>query len=116
MTKYGINIRKYCAKHEDYVQERALTAEGLDALLDLHDRKIRWLQHERLVHLIVTLIISILLLFSIYLYIVLDNPMVFVLLAIVLTLLCVYIRHYFFLENKVQYWYTLYDSMYQKRR
>lgn len=112
----GINIRKYCAGHEEYVEKRLSVKDDLNELLCLHARKIGWLQHERLVHLIVTVLISVLFLFSIWLFIVLDNPLVFILIAIVLVLLGAYIRHYFFLENKVQYWYTLCDRIDERRQ
>lgn len=113
---YGINIRKYCAEHEEYVQKYLSSGDNLEELLILHACKIGWLQHERLIHLIVMLLISVLFLFSIWLYIVMDNPLVFILIAIVLVLLSAYIRHYFFLENKVQHWYKMYDRIYEKRQ
>lgn len=111
----GINIRKYCAEHEAYVDRCLSDADDPDALLALHTRKLGWLQHERLIHLIVTLIVSMVFLFSIWLFIVLGNPLVFILIAIVFVLLGAYIRHYFFLENKVQYWYALCDRIDEKR-
>lgn len=111
---YGVNIKKYCAEHEEYVLRRLGTGEDLDELLLLHKQKILWLQHERLAHLIVTLLISIVFLFSIYLCIAQAGILVFLLVFIVLILLGAYIRHYFFLENRVHYWYKLYDRIYNK--
>jgi uncharacterized membrane-anchored protein len=110
--RYGINMRKYCAAHTAYAEKLLSEGDRLDALLRLHDTKLRWLQHERLIHLIVTFVISILLLFSIWLFVALANPLVLILTATVLGLLAAYIRHYFFLENTVQRWYTLYDRIY----
>jgi hypothetical protein len=114
-VKYGINIKKYCSEHEAYIQEQLSNRTNPDVLLEEHKLKIRWLQHERLVHLIVTFIIAVLFLFAIYLFIALNNPAVIILIAIVLALLGAYIRHYFFLENTVQYWYKLYDSIRKQR-
>jgi uncharacterized protein YacL len=111
---YGINMKKYCASHEAYTEKRFSQGSGLNELLELHERKLRWLQHERLIHLIVTLLISVLFLFTIWLFIALINPFVLILTAVVLILLGAYIRHYFFLENTVQRWYTLYDRIYEK--
>lgn len=115
-VRHGINVKKYCAEHERYIDERLLSGEDLEELLRLHACKLAWLQHERLAHLIVTLLIAFLFLFSIWLFIALANPFVLILIAIVLVLLGAYIRHYFFLENRVQYWYTLYDRIYEGQR
>ena len=111
---YGIRIKDYCAGHETYVLNRLEANDALDALLLLHERKLNWLQHERLVHLIVLSVIAVLFLFTVWLFIALANPFVLILIGIVLILLLAYIRHYFFLENTVQRWYTLYDRISEK--
>ena len=111
-TRYGINIKKYCAKHEAYIQMCLDSGKDPAALLALHALKIGWLQHERLVHLIVVFIFSVLFLFSVGLAVASVNPYALILTAVSLALLAAYIRHYFILENKVQYWYTLYDEIY----
>ena len=111
-ARYGIHIKKYCQAHEGHVLRQLETSSADPALLALHARKIGWLQHERLVHLIVVFVFSVLFLFSIGLYLVLLNPFALVLTVIVMAVLGVYIRHYFILENKVQYWYTLFDDIY----
>lgn len=110
-ARHGINIKKYCSEHERYLEKRLSDGDDCQELLRLHELKLRWLQHERLVHLIVTLLISLLFLFSIWLFIALGNPYALILIAVVLVLLGAYIRHYFFLENRVQYWYTMYDRI-----
>ncbi|NLT14217.1 MAG: hypothetical protein GXY05_07725 [Clostridiales bacterium] len=112
--RYGINIKKYCSAHEAYVEACLTGGSRLDGLLSLHERKLRRLQHERLVHLIVTLLISIVFLFSIWLFVTLSNPLVLILTAVVLALLAAYIGHYFFLENTVQRWYVLSDRISEK--
>jgi hypothetical protein len=110
--KYGIHLRTYCTDYEETVLSRLNTGQADDALLKQLELKISWLQHERLVHLIVTMLISILFLFSIALYIALQDPLILILIAFSLVLLVPYIRHYFFLENRVQSWYKLYDELY----
>jgi hypothetical protein len=115
-SRYGINMKKYCAAHEAYVKKRLLEGGGLSELLALHDRKLGWAQHERLIHLIVTLIVSVLFLFSVWLFFALTSPYVLILTAAAVSLLGAYIRHYFFLENTVQRWYTLYDRIAEKLR
>lgn len=113
-NRYGISMKKYCAAHTAYAEKRISEGVRLDALLDLHERKLRWLQHERLIHLIVTLIITIVFLFSIWLFISLGDPLVLILTGTVLVLLTAYIHHYFLLENTVQQWYSLYDRIYER--
>ena len=113
-ARFGIHIKKYCAEHEEYVLGRLENGSDTALLLALHARKILWLQHERLIHLLVVFIFSVLFLFSIVLYLVLLVPAALILTVVVLAVLAAYIRHYFILENKVQYWYTLYDRIYRQ--
>ena len=62
---FGINMRQYCRDHESTVcravSDRSVTSE----LIDLHREKIRILQHERLVHLIVTVMVVFVELFAV---------------------------------------------------
>ena len=110
----GIKIRPYCAAHEAAVNARLDRGDADEALLRLHSQKIAWLQHERLVHLIVLFIVAVLFLFSVGLFLALLQPLVLILVAVALGLLGAYIRHYFYLENTVQSWYVLYDRIYDK--
>lgn len=109
---FGINIKKYCRDHEAYLASAAPTQE----LLDLHLQKIRWLQHERLVHLIVTVMVVIIELFVIGLT--LLHPEFGVWPAVIMlglaVLLIFYFYHYFFLENTVQRWYVIADELRKK--
>jgi hypothetical protein len=110
-AQFGINIKKYCREHEDYIRQCLDAGSVSDALLALHERRLHWLQHERLIHLIVVFIFAILFLFSVVLYIVLPSPYTLVLMTAVAVVLIAYIRHYFILENTTQRWYTLYDRI-----
>lgn len=71
--------------------------------------KVQDFQHERLIHLLVTLF------YTIFTFIFLALSMISYLFLIPFTIgiifLIFYIRHYFFLENGVQYLYKLYDKM-----
>lgn len=110
---FGINMRQYCRDHESTVcravSDRSVTSE----LIDLHREKIRILQHERLVHLIVTVMVVFVELFAVNLT--LLHPELGIYPALVMlgfaVLLGFYFRHYFFLENTVQRWYRLLDEM-----
>ena len=80
-----------------------------EADIENHLIKIKFFQHERLIHLLVTLFYALFLLVSIFLtkYI----PLFAVVIIIFLIFLVFYVRHYFFLENSVQYLYKEYDKM-----
>ena len=110
--KYGINVKKWCKEHEAYVEDALQTAEGdksLDDLITLHEKKLSWLMHERLIHLIVLFITVVLALFSLafLLFIPETLPATLPLFVIVFVLLIFYVRHYFVLENTVQRWYMI---------
>ncbi len=113
-AKRGISIRRICTEHEAYVLRQLESGSDPDAVMKLHATKIAWLQHERLVHLIVTLIFTVLFLFSIWLFLSVTGSLTLALVALVLIVLAVYIHHYFYLENTVQAWYTLYDRLYHQ--
>ena len=72
-------------------------------------------QHERLVHLIVTVTFAVLELLTVCAYVIvgaLDSTLSFPLL--ILALLIPYIKHYYLLENEVQKMYVQYDRIAQK--
>ena len=78
----------------------------------------RWLlyfQHERLIHLIVTVLFAICDFISFGLFVLTEKWNLLPLLLLVTVLLGPYIFHYFYLENGVQRLYTLIDEM-EKRK
>lgn len=72
---------------------------------------IGFFQHERLIHLIVTVLFALLMAFSIWGCVVIASIGFFSLNLAVLILLIPYIRHYYILENGVQKLYSLYDEL-----
>lgn len=109
---FGISMKKYSLAHEAYVQEILKGEENLEDLLNCHDKKISWLQHERLIHLIVTALTGIFFIFSIVLFSQTDGSLAGFLVLLYMTILFVaYVHHYFILENRVQHWYQLYDEI-----
>jgi hypothetical protein len=117
-NRFGINMIRFIAGHETSVRARLDNPADLDAdwpaLLDEHLVKIAWLQHERLVHLLVTILAAILLMFLYGLLLLAFNVLILVLLGVVAVLLAAYIFHYFRLENSVQRWYLLADEIRRK--
>ncbi len=82
--------------------------------------QIQFFQHERLIHLIVTVLFAFLTIFTLTCACFLDNyyyGMLFCLLGIVcLALLVPYIHHYYVLENSVQKLYDIYDAIRDGRK
>ncbi|HAL74521.1 MAG TPA: hypothetical protein DCM45_05435 [Clostridiales bacterium] len=106
----------YVGRHEASVRERLwapLTQDELSDLLDEHLVKISWLQHERLVHLLVTMLFALILMLLVGFLLLLPTPGVWLLVMalLVLGLLVAYVLHYFRLENSVQRWYALADEI-----
>ena len=107
--KFGINMKQWCTEHEAFIAAREPSRE----LLEIHLSKIKMLQHERLVHLIVTLLVSIVELFVISLVILHPELGLWPAVAMLgfAVLLIFYFSHYFFLENTVQRWYRIADDL-----
>lgn len=69
-------------------------------------------QHERLIHLIVTVLFAILAVISILASLLIQEWAVLLLCLMFFVLLIPYIRHYYILENGVQKLYEYYDQIY----
>jgi len=107
----------YMKNHENYVQkelEKNPDKENLKKLLAYHDKQIQWMQHERLVHLIVMLFVcSFTLLILGFTMINISIPSI-ILFAIFLILSVAYLIHYYRLENGVQKWYLISNQIKQR--
>ena len=73
--------------------------------------QIGFFQHERLVHLIVTVTFALLIMLAILGTLLMPQPALFALVLALLVLLVPYIRHYYILENGVQKLYRYYDRL-----
>jgi hypothetical protein len=73
--------------------------------------QIQFFQHERLIHLIVTVTFALLTVLSIFAFLALIQIGLLLLSGLLLVLLVPYIRHYYILENGVQKLYTYYDKL-----
>jgi len=112
--RYGINMKRYCRAHEAMLASVPASRE----VMDLHLEKLRWLQHERLVHLIVLVMTAVAELFTVDMAVLHPetNPLAAIAMLALAVLLAFYFAHYFFLENTVQHWYRLADDLDQKLR
>ena len=108
-VKFGINMRHFCKEHESLVSSECPSQD----LLDYHLEKLKWLQHERLIHLIVLFLTVITFLLMLLLTVLWEEgaTYLFAVDAILAVLLIFYFVHYFFLENTVQRWYVIAMSM-----
>jgi len=114
--RYGVPMIQYCKEHEAYLEERRAAGISPKELLLWHEKKLAWIQHERLVHLLVTMLTAAAFLFSVVLgFLVEWNPAVLLLQLILLVLFGAYLRHYFKLENTVQHWYRIADRLYEEQ-
>ncbi len=79
----------------------------------LHDHLIMigFMQHERLIHFLVTILFALGFFITLGIYLVTEITMLAVLLILILALLVPYIMHYYFLEKSVQKMYKLYDEI-----
>lgn len=104
MRKY---LKNYIKEIDEKIKNKNITQEDLEK----HLTKIEFFQHERLIHLLVTLFYGVFLFLSILIY--LKIWLFIIILYIILIILIFYVKHYFFLENNVQYLYQQYDKMIQ---
>lgn len=93
---------------------------NLTKVLDEHLTQISFFQHERLVHLIVTITFALLEMLSILGTVIMaamgnDIIALVVMTIFFLVLLIPYIKHYYILENEVQKMYWQYDEILKKQ-
>ena len=72
--------------------------------------QISFFQHERMIHLLVTLAFALFTLLTLFICCFIRLLPLFLLMSLFLALLIPYIRHYFILENGVQKLYKYYDE------
>ena len=85
-----------------------------DDLIKKHLIKIDFFQHERLIHLLVTLFYAVI--FLIFMGLCYIHYIFFPVAGILMIFLICYVLHYFHLENGVQYLYKQYDKMLEKNK
>ncbi len=105
-------MRKYFTEFTRYILEQ-LENDNADLSLLREELllKISFMQHERFIHLIVTVLFAVLLFMSLIIFFVSQITGFLIVCLLMLALLIPYISHYFFLENGVQKLYTVYDSL-----
>lgn len=105
MKKY---LQEYINRIDKLIDEDKITND----IKEEHLIKISFFQHERMIHLLVTLAYALFMLLT--LVFININPLFIFITLIFMIFLIFYVKHYFFLENNVQYLYKQYDKMNQK--
>ena len=110
MEKRILSYRRYI--------DGLLEEENMDwqEVLKEHLIQIGFFQHERLIHLIVTITFAIMEIISIVATVVSGYAVLIALDVILMVLLIPYIRHYYILENEVQKMYVQYDRILQRTK
>lgn len=108
ILQYRKSIDEWLEKMERSAQ---VPQEILRDKMEEHLTQISFFQHERLIHLIVTVTFALLEMLAILLSVISDSLFALLLPVVILILLVPYIRHYYILENEVQRMYVQYDRM-----
>ncbi len=100
----------YLKRHESFIRGALAGRHGelpLAELKSFHEAQIARMQHERLIHLIVTMFVATFFLLSVGYVTLVISWSGAALALVLLVLLTAYVLHYFRLENGVQRWYHL---------
>lgn len=112
-------MTKYLKAYIDSVEKKLASCQSLselNTLFDEHKDKIIFMQHERIVHFLVTLMFALILSIFVAALLFIENIALLIIVTIIIVLLGAYIKHYYFLENTVQHMYVIYDEMLCKMR
>jgi hypothetical protein len=110
MTKY---LSAYSKEIKSQIKNIKSKEEAKEILAN-HRAKISFFQHERLIHLLVTLAFGLVFVMVTMVILIFQNLILIILDLIVVSLLVPYIFYYFSLENGVQNLYWL-DQLIEKR-
>ena len=106
MKKY---LYDYIDKLDNLLKNKKITKD----IIDRHLLKIGFFQHERLIHLLVTLFYATI--FLLFMGLGFIHYIFFSIAIILMIFLISYVIHYFRLENGVQYLYKQYDQMIEEK-
>lgn len=110
-----LQVEKFLSDHDAQSGGQENAGQALDRLLSYTERWLLYFQHERLIHLIVTVLFALSALIVFGIFIVVQSLYILVLEGLILVLLVPYIFHYFNLENGVQRLYDLVDELVKRK-
>ena len=102
-------MREYLGEYVKEIDKKIKDKKITEQDIENHLTKIQFFQHERLIHLLVTLFYGLFVFLSVIISF--KTWLFLIILYLALIILIFYVRHYFFLENHVQYLYKQYDKM-----
>lgn len=111
-------LKKYLKRTEELIEYLNRTGENEESLKERLEKEktelliqIGFFQHERLIHLIVTVLFALMTILVFLVAVTNFELWTGVLLALLLVLLIPYIKHYYLLENGTQKLYRFYDKL-----
>jgi hypothetical protein len=106
-------FKAYDLKIKDILSGNKKDADWKD-ILKYHERMILRIQHERLIHLLVTIFVGTVFMAAFFTTIITKMSNLLLLDIPLLALFVGYLFHYRFLENTTQNWYKLEDQIMEK--
>lgn len=103
-------------KRIDALLDSDPTSTDWNAVIEEHLVQMSFFQHERLIHLLVTLAFAFMEVICIIAALISTHPLAAVLALLLLVLLVPYIIHYYFLENETQKLFLQYNRMLELAR
>jgi len=111
-------LKKYLKRTEELIEYLNRTGENEESLKERLEKEktelliqIGFFQHERLIHLIVTVLFALMTILVFLVAVTNFELWTGVLLVLLLALLIPYIKHYYLLENGTQKLYRFYDKL-----
>ncbi len=104
-------------KLRDYIKALRELLDSGEEIADIEGfkaellREIQFWQHERLIHLLVTMLFAFVTVAVLLVLVFAANLALLMLFAMLMVLLVPYIRHYYILENGVQMLYAIYEEI-----
>lgn len=115
MEKRLLNYMAYLKDIAEKAESGEFSAEELDTLRKQALVQIGFFQHERFIHLIVTMTFALMTVITLMAICMTGYLPLAALMLLLLILLVPYIRHYYILENGTQTLYRYYDSLEKDR-
>lgn len=106
MKKY---LEQYIAMLEKFLQEGKIS--NFEYIKAEHIKQIQFIQHERLIHFLVTMMFAIIEFICVGIFLITSNIGVLIMVILILGLLIPYIAYYYYLENHTQKLYLLYSQI-----
>ncbi len=115
MEKRLLDYMAYLKAISEKAEKNEFSPEELEVLRQQASLQIAFFQHERLIHLIVTMTFALMTMITLAGICITGYLPLTALMVLLLVLLIPYIRHYYILENGTQTLYRYYDSLERER-